>query len=172
MRLVLIAVALLLLSGCSTPVPLRIAGGEIRTLLSGEAPLASVRCSRATWSRVEQVKLSGLPFQLETGEVFAAAFTGTKPDLPALDVISSHFESKIENLGFTGSYSYTATVQLPIGGEIKTFTASHTLRTSAIKSLAYYIKIPVETVVADLLAQVKRAVVQKSESQIDSKPSN
>lgn len=160
-----ICLTLCVLAGCSTPVPIDIAGGSIVTPLSNEKPLDSVRCSRATWSKVESVKISGLPFDLKIGEVFASAFTGTKPDLPSIDLISSKFESRMENLGFTGNYSYAATIEVTLAGGKRTFSASHNFRTSAMKSLAFYIKTPVETVVADLLRQVRQASLEVAKNE-------
>jgi len=146
--------ATLFLAGCVTPPPARIVDIEKATPLTGLPPLP-VRCAPEVWTRVEELRMMGLPFRFSTGEVFTSAFNGTQAEQPVIEVVESSLTGKITDLGFTALVTYKARIAVTIKGTRRELTAEHTEAFHGFSTPATQAKIVIETVVADLYRQVK-----------------
>ena len=147
----------LMFAGCVTPPPQDLSASDKVTPLTGMAPLP-VRCTPETWKLVEETHALGLSIRYETGTVFASAFAGAKPEEPFVEIVSSQLSAKITDMGFTGLFSYRATICLHFTGTTHDLKAENTRAVHGFESNTTSVKMVVETVVADLASQVKALI--------------
>ena len=97
----------------------------------------------------------GLKMEYETGKVFRKAFIGTRTDQPRIELVESTLSASIADLGFTGVFSYRATIRLHSSSGVFELRAECTRKVHGFEMPPTSVKIVVETVVADLLQQSK-----------------
>jgi len=154
MKRSLLILAALLLSGCVTPPPLSLTEINRETPLTGMSPVMVV-CPSDIEQRVEETHALGLTMQYETGKIFAKAFKGTRTDQPHIELVESKLAASITDVGFTGIFSYQATIKLIGPNGVFELKAEHTRKVHGFEMPNVSVKIIVETVVADLLRQAE-----------------
>ena len=159
--LVLLAgLAVLSLGGCYTA-PLNPASVAATGL--ADVPAMPVRAAPAVWNHTDDFKVTGMKFRNETGKSFASVFTGTKPEFPVIEIVSSTLTAEIKSAGFAADYVYAVTIRLTRGGRADELSATATYRAIGFTGPAKAAKLVTEDAIAQLAKQV-RAIIQRTDN--------
>ena len=141
-------------SGCATNLVTDLTTVQAQTPLS-DSPCVPVRCASNIALRDDQTNAMGIAMRWNTGKVYATHFCGGEDAEASIELLTSNLDAHIEDIGFTGVFSYSAEILLHTHGERHVLRASFTRNVHGFEQPKTSVKIVVETVVADLARQVE-----------------
>lgn len=97
-RIIILALALLALAGCSTPAIVDPTAAKRETLITPEAVVSDVRLSTQLATLESDVKDFGVLFRAQSGKVFREVFTGGEDATASLDLVSVNISKSSSDL--------------------------------------------------------------------------
>ena len=129
-----------------------------------DLPTLPIFVSPETAKHFDDIKIMGYLQKYLTGKEFWSIFTGNSRSAKFnLNLTESQLSFDSGQLGANSTITYRATIVLSDESGVKgTFSATCTVRAKGLINAQNYVKIAVDTVIANLYKQIKPLIIQKS----------